>query len=177
MEHENTATLQDLRVRHCPLARDVRWGGPLVGAVEGELGRARRSRLRYAEVGGWAVARERRCTSEGLLLALGAYGLCRILGGALGLTTANVKHSSSSILRRLGGSFLEFEGTTIPAYFDHRYNVDIELLRFDSRRPAAKYMPLVELLQSRLAGVPVFAGSSRADDAWTANAEPQAMVA
>lgn len=162
LQHENTATLQELRIRHCPLATpDSQWREPLIGAVQSELARARRDRLRYAEVGGWAVAKERRCTSEGLLLALGAYGLCRILGGALGLTTANVKHSSSSILRRLGGSYLKFQGTPIPAYYDHRYNADIELLRFDSRAPATKYRGLIEVLQDRLAIVPVFAGNER----------------
>jgi hypothetical protein len=179
LEHDNTASIQSLRVRHCPLAEQERWREPLFGAVKSELARAQRSNLRYAEVGGWAVARERRCTSEGLLLALGAYGLCRILGGALGITTANVKHSSSSILRRLGGSFLEFQGTPIPAYFDSRYNADIELLRFDSRKPATKYGALIELLQERLSVVPVFAATAEAASVsgWTSDVGQQALVA
>jgi hypothetical protein len=166
MEHDNTASFNTLRVRHCPLAAKDAWRGPLEAAVESEIARARRHNLRYAEVGGWAVVRERRCTSEGLMLALGAYGLCRILGGALGITTANVKHASSSILRRLGGSYLQYGGTTIPAYFDPRYNADIELLRFDSRYPAAKFAGLIDLLKERLATVPVFA------DAPARTAEP-----
>jgi hypothetical protein len=179
LEHENTASIQNLRVRNCPLAQADRWREPLVGAVEAELANARRNNLRSAEVGGWAVAKERRCTSEGLLLALGAYGLCRILGGALGLTTANVKHSSSSILRRLGGSYLEFQGKVIPSYFDPRYNADIELLRFDSRKPAAKYSGLIELLQQRLSVVPVFASIPRERTApvWSPAVEPVALVA
>ena len=159
MEHENTASIENLRIRNCPLARVDNWSDHLKSAVEAELAKARRHRLRYAEVGGWAVSKQRRCTSEGLVLALGAYGLCRTLGGALGITTANVKHSSSSILRRLGGSYLDAGGKTIPAYFDHRYNAEIEILRFDSRRPAGKYAGLVDMLRQRLSNVPVFAST------------------
>jgi hypothetical protein len=170
-------SIQNLRVRTCPLARVDQWREPLIGALQSELAKARRNRLRYAEVGGWAVAKERRCTSEGLLLALGAYGLCRILGGALGLTTANVKHSSSSILRRLGGSYLEFQGQVIPSYFDSRYNADIELLRFDSRRPAPKYSGLIAKLQERLATVPVFAAEPGRLVRWTPGEGPQPLAA
>ena len=159
MEHENDVSLHDLRVRHCPLVSAESWREKLKAAVESEIARARRDNLRYAEVGGWAVSQARRCTSEGLVLALAAYGLCRVLGGALGITTANVKHSSSSILRRLGGSYLEIEGTTIPAYFDPKYSVEIELLRFDSRRPNAKYSALIDMLKNRLSHVPVIAQS------------------
>ena len=157
MEHENTTSIQSLRVRNSPLAHVAEWRDALMRAVESEITRARRENLRYAEVGGWAVAKERRCTSEGLMLALGAYGLCRILGGALGITTANVKHSSSSILRRLGGSYLEVNGSSIPAYFDPHYNAEIEILRFDSRKSSAKYSGLIEILRNRLSNVAVFA--------------------
>ena len=157
LEHDNTTTVEHLRVRNCPLARFSDWRDRLYAAVDSEIAKARHDGLRYAEVGGWAVSAEKRCTSEGLVLALAAYGLCRILGGALGITTANVTHASSSILRRLGGSYLEFNGTAMPAYFDPKYNTMIELLRFDSRRPSAKYSGLIELLRTKLARVPVFA--------------------
>jgi hypothetical protein len=155
LEHANTTSIGNLRVRSCPLARVAEWKDRLYSAVESEIAQARGAGLRYAEVGGWAVSKERRCSSEGLVLALAAYGLCRALGGAIGITTANVTHASSSILRRLGGSYLEAAGVTLPAYFDPRYNTMIELLRFDSRRPSLKYGFLVDLLQSRLAAVPV----------------------
>ena len=100
-----TPSFDQLRVGSTPLAAgDHR--DQVANAVEGELARARREGLSYAEVGGWAVTPESRCTSEGLLLALGAYSLGRLLGGALGMTTATVRHASSAILRRLGGSSL-----------------------------------------------------------------------
>lgn len=159
LEHENTTSIESLRIRNCPLARVDDWSDHLKTAVESELARARRNRIRYAEVGGWAVSKQRRCTSEGLVLALAAYGLCRTLGGALGITTANVKHSSSSILRRLGGSYLQAGGKTIPAYFDHRYNADIEILRFDSRRPAGKYAYLIDMLRGKLSNVQIVAAT------------------
>jgi hypothetical protein len=163
LEHETASSLRDLRVRHCPLVHDGQWRDRLRDAVESELGRAQRDGVRYAEVGGWAVSKARRCTSEGLVLALAAYGLCRILGDALGITTANVKHSSSSILRRLGGSYLESSGVALPAYFDRQYNATIELLRFDSRRPSTKYAGLIDTLRQRLEHVPVFADTLEAE--------------
>ena len=159
LEHENTTSVRNLRMRHCPLVAFDEWRDKLYGAVEAEIARARRAHLRYAEVGGWAVSKERRCTSEGLVLALAAYGLCRMLGGALGITTANVTHASSSILRRLGGSYLEYDGTRMPTYFDPGYNTRIELLRFDSRRPSAKYAGLVDMLGTKLESVSVIANA------------------
>jgi hypothetical protein len=160
LEHENTTTVNRLRVRACPLARLDEWRDRLHAAVESELSRARREDLRYSEVGGWAVAPECRCTSEGLLLALAAYSMGRIAGGALGITTATVRHSSSTILRRLGGSHLAAAGQAVPSYFDARYNCEMELLRFDSRRPSAKYSGCIELLHRKLANVLVVAATA-----------------
>jgi hypothetical protein len=160
LEHENTASVQDLRVRHCPLATQDGWRDKLWKAVESEIASARHNRLNYAEVGGWAVAKESRCTSEGLLLALAGYSLGRVSGGALGITTATVRHSSSTILRRLGGSHLEVDGSTVPSYYDPKYKCEMELLRFDSRRPSSKFARLIELLREKLSGVCVIARDS-----------------
>jgi hypothetical protein len=158
LEHSAESSIQDLRVRNCPLGSTPDWRDTLVGAVDSEIARAGRENLHYAEVGGWAVSRACRCTSEGLLLALAAYSLGRRLGGVLGITTATVRHSSSTILRRLGGTSLEFGGRVVPSYFDPKYNCEMELLRFDSRRPNRKYAGLVELLRERLSNVTVVAG-------------------
>jgi hypothetical protein len=170
LEHDNTASFQNLRVRKSPLAQSEQWSGKLKGAVESELARARREGLRYAEVGGWAVSREHRCSCECLVLAMAAYGLCRMLGGALVMTTANVTHGSSSILRRIGGSFLEFQNEPMPAYFDPKYNTHIELLRFDSRTPNRKFVGLIHALESRLSRVAMVAcqpHSEREQSRWT----------
>ena len=163
LEHDNsTVSMDHLRVRHCPLARMDGWRDRLLSAVESEIRRARQDNLRYAEVGGWAVAKESRCTSEGLVLALAAYSLGRMLGGALGITTATVRHSSSTILRRLGGAHLEADGMTLPPYYDPKYKCEMELLRFDSRRPDAKYHGIIELLKEKLADVLVIGGRAAA---------------
>ena len=106
------------------------------------------------------------------MLALAGYGLSRLLGGAIGITAANVTHASSSILRRLGGSYLESEGTTLPAYYDPAYNTMIELLRFDSRRPGANFSGLIDLARSRLTTVSVIASRKPATLLPTARIAP-----
>jgi len=163
LEHENTTSLERLRVRTCPLATRQRTREQFRIAIQSELERARSANMRYAEVGGWAVSRESRCTSEGLVLALAAYSLGRIAGGALGLTTATVRHASSAILRRIGGSHLVADSTPLQTYFDPHYDCEMELLRFDSRRPNAKFGSLIAELTKRLATVPVIASTDLAD--------------
>jgi hypothetical protein len=161
LEHEDARSIEELRVVSCPL---VAAGGEAQAArkaIDAELTRARRHQLRYVELGGWAVAREHRHTGEGLLLALAAYGLGRAVGGALGLTTATVRHASSAILRRLGGSSLEIDGTAVPSYYDDRYGCEMELLRFDSRHPNPKYRPLIDELERRLESAPVLASQQQ----------------
>jgi hypothetical protein len=160
LEHPSTVEMDDLRVRQTPLARSAEWCAKLRKGVESEIRRARRECLRYAEVGGWAVSEQGRCTSEGLVLALAGYSLGRICGGCLGITTATVRHCSSSILRRLGGSPLAAGGTPVPSYFDPRYGCEMEILRFDSRRPNPKFNDLIERLRERMASVPILAPSA-----------------
>lgn len=157
LQHDVQASFEDLRVRNSPLAASAEWRPKLWYAVEGELARARAQGLSYAEVGGWAVAKESRCSSEGLLLALAAYSLGRKVGGALGMTTATVRHASSTILRRLGGAHIQAQGEAIPPYYDPKYGCTMEILGFDSRCPSPKYAPLVELLRRKLRTVPVVA--------------------
>jgi hypothetical protein len=159
-DHENTVTMSDLRVRHCTLMKTDAWGGKLKGAIESEIAQARRAGLRFAELGGWVIKKEHRGTTEGLLMALATYGLSRILGGSLGIATATVANSSSATLQHMGGSHLECQGTTIPPYFDARYETHMELLRFDSRFPNQKYERLIELATRRLAHVSVISDSA-----------------
>ncbi|HEX3645320.1 MAG TPA: hypothetical protein VHT95_06915, partial [Vicinamibacterales bacterium] len=158
-EHENASTISDLRLKNCPLVKRAESRDKVKVAVEAEMARARAEGLRFAEVGGWAISKERRGSPEGLMIALATYALSRMLGGAIGITTANVAHSCSSILRRLGGAYLEFEGQPIPSYFDPKYNTEIDLLRFDSRHPSAKYAALIETVIDRLSDVSVVAGT------------------
>jgi hypothetical protein len=153
MELSEDASFQDLRVRNSPLAFDNEWRPKLWYAVESDLARARAEDVPYAEVGGWAVAEGSPCT-DGLLMALAAYSLARTLDGALAMTTATARHSSSAILRRLGGESLKAKGEEIPAYFDPHYGCTMEILRFDSKRPQKRFESLVHRLWSKLTEVP-----------------------
>ncbi len=153
MEHPRAISADQLRVRHCPAgmrreSRDAFWR-----AVNDELRQARRGGLGYAELGGWFVVEHCRRSCDGLLLALGAFSLGRMLGGALGLTTATVRHSSSTILRKIGGEPLKGAGQVIGPYFDPQYQCEMELIRFDSRRPDARFAGSIERLKDRLATV------------------------
>ncbi len=153
MEHPVETSFEDLRVHNSPLAQSREWRPKLWYAVEGDLARARAEGLAYTEIGGWAVSKESRCSTEGLILALAAFALGRRLGGAIGVTTATVRHASSKILKRLGGAHLHAKGEEIPPYFDPKYGCTMEILSFDSRHPNAKYASLVDMLSSQLAHV------------------------
>jgi hypothetical protein len=155
LEHPTNISVERLRVRNCPLAKEPASKRRLWNAVETEISRARDARLGYAELGGWAVAAPTGGKTEGLILALAAFSLGQVLGGALGITTATVRHCSSTILRRLGGSDLFDGDQAIPSYYDPRYKCEMELLRFDSRRPNDKYKGLVEMLRAKFAEVSV----------------------
>jgi hypothetical protein len=153
MEHEAAASIHELRVRSCPLATAE--DGRLRDAVHAELARAREERIPYAEVGGWAVSKHSRCTSEGLMLILATFGLSRLFGGALGVATATSRHSSAAILRRLGLSRFEVHGAQLKPYYDPKYDCEMEVLRFDTRLASAKYHHLIERLKPNLVHVPV----------------------
>jgi hypothetical protein len=159
MAHEATVAPDRLRVKRSPLADEPAWRDTLRDAVNQELATAQKEGVGICEVGGWAVDERNRCTSEGLVLALGSFSLANMLGGAICLTTATVRHCSSTILRRLGGSHLQAGDRVLPPYYDPRYQCEMELLRFDSRRPSAKYLHLIALLKDRLAEVLVIAPS------------------
>jgi hypothetical protein len=155
LQHPDPQSVEQLRVRNCPLNEASDWRRSFRTAVESELQRAQRDRLQYVELGGWAVDPSRRHSGEGLLLALAGFSLGRAFGGALGLTTATVRHDSSTILRRLGGTSLGSDGVALPPYYDPRYRCEMELLRFDSRTPNPKYAPVIDLLRSYLEVAPV----------------------
>jgi len=170
LEHDATISLDELRVRQCPLAENDEWGPTLRKAIHTELARARRDRLRFVELGGWAVSENSRGTSGPLALALAVYGFSRRCGGALGMTTATFRHCSATILKRLGGSRFEVDGRTLPEYFDARYQCMMEMIRFDSRSPNPKYVRLIEQASQKLANIHVIArpdaaGVRQGDDA------------
>lgn len=148
--HESNVPYHRLKVSQTPLAHDPIWGEKLQRAVEADLRRIREEKLSYVEVGGWALAEEWRGTRAALEILVGSFALAQIWGGAMGSCTATVRHSSSSMLRRLGGSSFEISGDPIPAYEDAHYGCTMELLRFDYRTPAQRFLPLITPLKASL---------------------------
>jgi hypothetical protein len=71
------------------------------------------------------------------------FALGEILGGTVGLSTATKRHSSSSILQRLGAQNAGVNGDPLPAYYEPMFDCEMELLQFDSLRPAERYAPRV----------------------------------
>ncbi len=149
--HPNTVSFHKLRICQSALARDPQWREKVQHAVETDLKRAREERLSYLEVGGWALAEAFRGTSAALEILVASYALGHLLGGCLGSCTATVRHCSSSILRRIGGSSFHAFGEALPPYKDPQYGCEMELLRFDSRSPAQRFMPFINRLKAKLA--------------------------
>ena len=150
--HSNTVPFERLRISHSALANDKTLGPKVRLAVESDLRLARAHGMSYVEAGGWALAEEWRGTRAALEILVASYALAHLWGGCLGSCYATVRHSSSSILRRIGGSPLEVKGETLPPYEDPHYGCRMELLRFDSRTPAPRFVPLINLLKAKLAG-------------------------
>ena len=174
--YENSASYRDLSVRNSALARSPEWGQKLRAAIESEMEVARFRDFGYAEVGGWAIAEERRGTLEALKVALATYSLAEILGGTIGLTTATVRHGSSSILRRMGGSSIQWDGALLPPYYDPQYKCVMEILRFDSSAPEGKYRPWITRIAAQLIGVPVICADRGGDWKAAADRMPVAML-
>jgi hypothetical protein len=153
--HQNTVSFDELGLRKCALAECRQWGLKLQAAVESDLAAARHQAISYVEVGGWALAKERRCTGEALRTALATYGLAQILGGCVGIATATVRNRSSSILRRIGGGALEVDGEQLPGYYDPQYKCQMEIVRFTSNSPNPKYWRWIDQIAATLLNVPV----------------------
>lgn len=142
------------------LARDAEWSVRLRAAVEHEMSLARARGFKYAELGGWAIAEECRCTTHVATTAFSTYALAEALGGCLGVTTATVRHCSSRILRKLGGRSLTTGDLTIPSYFDPNYGCDMEILRFDSTTPGRKYDLYISRMARALRELPVICAAA-----------------
>ena len=146
LPHPMPRSIDDLRAGRSPVAQldSVR------RTVASEIDRANAEGVQFAEVGGWAIAPQQRGSCEGLMMMAVTFGLSRLMGGALGLATATVRHASSTILNRFGFSQLA-------PYHDEEYGCDMELMRFDTRKSNPKYAALIEEIKERLCRVSVIA--------------------
>lgn len=158
LRYLDESTVEDfdkLWVRHASVARMPSLSDKFRQAVEGGMRMARRLRMGFGEVGGWAVAEAHRRSFEPLRIILATYGLLRLLGGVIGVATATLRHESAPILRRIGLTSLVQDGEEMPAYFDPHYGCRMEVLQFDSRHPAPKYEDWVSELADGLRMAPV----------------------
>ena len=155
--HHHPAEVQFSRLTaaESSLASCSVWGRKVRSAVEEELALSRSLDMPFVEIGGWALAEEIRGSVEALRMVLAAYAFFRILGGAVGLATATSRHSSASILRRIGGRPLQHEGLQIPSYRDHHYNCDMEMLRFYSWAPNPRYSFWISEIGAEIRSTPV----------------------
>jgi hypothetical protein len=160
--HSSHVPYHRLRISHSAIAKDPSWAERVRRAVEADLKRVRDEKLAYVEVGGWALAEEWRGTRAALEILVGSFALGQIWGGALGSCTATVRHSSSSMLRRLGGASFELGGESLPSYNDPEYDCTMELLRFDYRTPAQRFLPLIDQLKTTLRKLPVLVAAQEA---------------
>ncbi len=159
--HESNAQFPDLLLSRSALAHSNRWGSLLRQAVEAEIHLAKRRQILFAELGGWAVARQLRCTSEAVRLVLAGYALGRLLGGALGVSTVNLQHHSASILRRIGGLPFLAEGIEMPSFYEPAYRAELELLRFDAHQPHPHFESYIERSRMALAKIMVICPKPR----------------
>ncbi|HEU0120597.1 MAG TPA: hypothetical protein VFQ91_08740 [Bryobacteraceae bacterium] len=145
-----------------PLAHSSLWRRKLQTAVEHSIEAAAARRASFAELGGWCVAPQARHTPVALHSVLYMFALGEVLGGTIGLSTATRRHASASILQRLGARQIALPcGEILPAYFDPRFNCDMELLVFDSLRPAPRYAAKIAALRDHIeTQIPVLAPDS-----------------
>ena len=161
LEQTGARGFDQLWIRHCELARSHSWNARLRDAIEAEMRLARRQRLWFAEVGGLAIAPERRCTTVSLRTILATFGLLQLMGGAKCVATVTSRHACAPILCRIGLSSLYSEGVELPPYYDPQYGCEMQVLRFDSRFPNARFACWVGELSEHLKTVPVIAARSR----------------
>lgn len=153
--HAPDVAFSQLTAAESSLALCSTWGDLTRTAVEEELALSRSLDLPFVEVGGWAMAEEIRGTVEALRMVLASYAFFRTFGGAVGLATATTRHSSASILRRIGGRPLKCMGQLIPSYLDSNYNCEMEMLRFYSWAPNPRYDGWIREIGWQILKIPV----------------------
>jgi len=155
-EYLHDINFETLSVSRSAIANCSTWGDVFRSAVNNELALSRRLALPYVELGGWALLEEVRGTTEALRMALATYGLSQLLGGGVGISTATQRNGSASILRRVGGQSLQHREQELPSYHDPSYGCAMEVLRFYSWAPNARYADWTSDVKSDLCNICVF---------------------
>jgi hypothetical protein len=155
LDESHADSFHHLWVKHAAISRCPAMGWKFRSEVENRLRRTRHEGIGFGEVGGWAVAEGHRGTVEPLRIILATYGLLELLGGCSGLATATFRHSSATILQRIGLTSILAGGEEMAPYYDPSYQCQMQVLQFDSRNPAEKYRPMVRELAGMLTMAPV----------------------
>jgi hypothetical protein len=153
--HQQNVQFSDLMVSRSALAHSDQWGTALRESVEAGIATARQKNMQFAEIGGWAIADELRCTTEAIRMLVAGYALLEMVGGVMGVSTANLRHHSSSILRRMGARPLVARGQELPSYYEPSYSSELEILEFDSTRPTPRYWSHIQESRAALSRVTV----------------------
>lgn len=161
--YQESSCFSDLAVSHSALAKSPVWGASVRKAVEQILATTRRKRLKFSELGGWAIAPELRCTTEAVSMLLAGYALADTIGGIAGISTVNLRHGSASILRRMGGVPLESDGQELPSYYEPQYSSELEILRFDSKSANPRFRTRIQECRALLRHMPVICPERTAD--------------
>jgi hypothetical protein len=162
--HSPDVSYSDLGLSRSPLSHDSYWGPRLREAVEAELRLASEQHLRYAELGGWAIAERYRNTRAALEVLLGSYAWAELIGGCICSCTATVRNLSALILRRIGGRSLRHGEEELPAYFDSDYGCWMELLRFDSREIPTRFQQIAAEVRQKLTLRPIIGSTAIWDE-------------
>jgi predicted GNAT family N-acyltransferase len=170
LTHPPNVGFPGLRIAASSVARCAAWKQHVADAVESELRFARQNDFMTIEPGGWVVDEELRGTCEAVSIAISTFAWAQILGDCIGFLTATVKHSSSKMLRRLGGRNLQAGGKTVPRFFDPAWGCNMELLRFDTGSLNPRFETALRSARDRLLTAPVFSadtGHTRTGYIWS----------
>jgi hypothetical protein len=158
--HGRTVRPQDLGLWTAADTQPWAWRRTLYAALEREIRVAQRKRVAYVEVGGWAVAEDRRFMGDALRIALSTYALASMVGGCIGIATATVRNCSSRILRKIGGRALEVSGRALDPYYDPHYRCDMEIIRFDSTAPQPRVQEHIDRIVGEFRDLAVVCASN-----------------
>jgi hypothetical protein len=159
LSHSPFASFDDLSISHCPMAADLVWGSKFRGALEADLAFARENLLTFVEVGGWAIETAYRHTRAALEVLLASFAWARMIGGAIGCCTATFRNNSALMLRRIGGTSIEYNNEAIPPYEDAGYGCMMEVLRFRFQNFDPRFQKMVDDIYNRIAEQPTIAAS------------------
>ena len=150
LTHSPEVAFEDLWVSQSPIVQDPFSGPRLRRAIEADLCWLKDRNLGFAEVGGWTLHPGYRHTRAALDLILGSFSWSNLVGVGIGCATATVRNNSSGILRRIGGTSYESDGSELPRYYDGSYGCFMEVLRFHFGRFDSRFQKLVEDIRMRL---------------------------